>query len=170
MNEEILKRQITVHEGRVEEIYIDSLGYATFGIGHLIKESDPEYGQPEGTPVSPERVKEVFDIDFDLHVEETKHLCEERDIDFEALPEAIQHTLVDMCFNLGKNRLGKFNNMLNACKNNDWVEMAAQMKDSRWYAQVGVRSEFLVREVLNQEHPTNDESEDEVRAEPAPEA
>jgi len=170
MNEQILKAQITVHEGKVDKIYIDSLGYPTFGIGHLIKESDPEYGQPEGTPVSPERVKEVFDIDFDLHVEETKHLCEERDIDFEALPQAIQHTLVDMCFNLGKNRLGKFNNMLNACKENNWVEMAEQMKDSRWYTQVGVRSEFLVREVLNQEHPSNPESDDEERATEAPQS
>ena len=51
MNREILKEQIKRHEGEVLEIYEDSLGYLTFGVGHLIKEDDPEYGQPVGTPV-----------------------------------------------------------------------------------------------------------------------
>ena len=35
--------------------------YPTFGVGHLITESDFEYGCPEGTPVSEERVAEVFE-------------------------------------------------------------------------------------------------------------
>ena len=51
MNKELLKEQIKRHEGEVLEIYEDSLGYLTFGVGHLVKEDDPEYGQPVGTPV-----------------------------------------------------------------------------------------------------------------------
>ena len=101
MNREILKEQIKRHEGEVLEIYEDSLGYLTFGVGHLIKEDDPEYGQPVGTPVSQERVDEVYDHDFDKHVEETVKLLTHYDTDFEELPEDIQHVLVNMCFNLG---------------------------------------------------------------------
>ena len=56
MNKEILKAQIKDHEGEVLEIYEDSLGYLTLGVGHLIQKGDPEYGQPAGTPVSQEAV------------------------------------------------------------------------------------------------------------------
>ena len=30
------------------KVYNDHLGYATFGIGHLITEQDEEYGKPLG--------------------------------------------------------------------------------------------------------------------------
>ena len=74
MNREVLKEQIKRHEGEVLKIYKDSLGYLTFGVGHLVKEGDPEHGQPEGTPVSQERVDEVYDIDFDKHIAEAIHV------------------------------------------------------------------------------------------------
>ena len=73
MNKEILKAQIKDHEGEVLEIYEDSLGYLTLGVGHLIQKGDPEYGQPAGTPVSQEVVDLYYDNDFDKHVEETLH-------------------------------------------------------------------------------------------------
>ena len=114
----------------------------------VIKEDDAEHGQPAGTPVSQEVVDMYYSSDFDKHVEETLHVCEGAGIDFDSLPQNAQHTLVDMCFNLGANRLGKFKNMLKACANEDWKEMAAQMEDSRWYAQVGRRSKFLQEQIL----------------------
>jgi lysozyme len=149
MNKEILKEQIKRHEGEVLEIYKDSLGYLTFGVGHLVREDDAEFGEPEGTPVSQERVDTVYDVDFDKHVDETLHVCEQHDIDFDNLPEDIQHVLVNMCFNLGANRLGKFRNMLKACSSHDWEEMSRQMEDSRWYGQVGRRSVELQEMVRN---------------------
>ena len=63
MNEAILKEQIKRHEGEVLEVYEDSLGYLTLGVGHLIQKSDPEYGQPAGTPVS----QEVVDMCMQAH-------------------------------------------------------------------------------------------------------
>lgn len=140
MNKDVLKEQIKRHEGEVLEIYKDSLGYLTFGVGHLVREDDPEFGEPEGTPVSQERVDAVYDIDFDKHVDETLHVCKDHNIDFDNLPEEIQHVLVNMCFNLGANRLGKFRNMLYACATSNWEEMAIQMEDSKWFGQVGRRS------------------------------
>jgi GH24 family phage-related lysozyme (muramidase) len=148
MNEIVLKEQIKRHEGEVLEIYKDSLGYLTFGVGHLVTEDDPEFGQPEGTPVSQERVDDVYAIDFIKHVNETKHVCENNNIDFDNLPEDIQHVLVNMCFNLGANRLGKFRNMLYACATSNWEEMARQMEDSKWFGQVGRRSVELKEMVL----------------------
>ena len=141
MNREILKEQIKRHEGEVLEIYKDSLGYLTFGVGHLVKEDDPEFGQPEGTPVSQERVDEVYDIDFDKHVEECIHVFESKGgEDFYSLPEDIQHVLINMTFNLGGTRFGKFNNMWKGVIENDWEKVAVEMEDSRWFKQVGRRS------------------------------
>ena len=148
MNKEVLKEQIKRHEGEVLEVYEDSLGYLTLGVGHLIQKSDPEYGQPAGTPVSQEVVDMYYADDFDKHVEETIHVCENNNIVFDALPENIQHVLVNMCFNLGANRLGKFRNMLYAVSVSNWEEMANQMEDSRWFGQVGRRSVELQQMVL----------------------
>ena len=47
-----LRETLTIDEGLVNEIYEDHLGYATFGIGHLVLKSDPECGMSVGTPVS----------------------------------------------------------------------------------------------------------------------
>ena len=148
MNIEVLKEQIKRHEGEVLEVYEDSLGYLTLGIGHLIREDDEEFGEPAGTPVSQEVVDRYYDADFDKHVDETIHVCDDNNIIFEELPENIQHVLVNMCFNLGGTRLSKFKNMLAACRSHNWQEMARQMQDSRWYYQVGRRSQELQRMVL----------------------
>ena len=149
MNKEVLKEQIKRHEGEVLEVYEDSLGYLTLGVGHLIREDDAEFGEPAGTPVSQEVVDRYYEADFDKHVDETIHLFESKGgEDFYSLPEDIQHVLVNMCFNLGANRLGKFRNMLYAVSVSDWQEMSNQMEDSRWYGQVGRRSKELQELVL----------------------
>ena len=51
-----LREQLIIDEGQVNEIYHDHLGYATFGIGHLVLEGDPEFGLALGTAVSEDRV------------------------------------------------------------------------------------------------------------------
>ena len=147
MNIEKLKEQIKRHEGEVLEVYADSLGYLTLGVGHLIQPNDPEHGQPAGTPVSQEVVDKYYEIDFDKHLEETKHVIG-HDV-FDGLPGEIQEVLVNMCFNLGGSRLGKFRNMLNAVEDHDWERMAVEMEDSRWFKQVGRRSVELQEIVRN---------------------
>ena len=147
MNIEKLKEQIKRHEGEVLEVYADSLGYLTLGVGHLIQPNDPEHGQPAGTPVSQEVVDKYYEIDFDKHLEETKHVIG-HDV-FDGLPGEIQEVLVNMCFNLGGTRLGKFRNMLNAVEDHDWERMAVEMEDSRWFKQVGRRSVDLQEIVRN---------------------
>ena len=147
MNIEKLKEQIKRHEGEVLEVYADSLGYLTLGVGHLIQPNDPEHGQPAGTPVSQEVVDKYYEIDFDKHLEETKHVIG-HDV-FDGLPGEKQEVLVNMCFNLGGTRLGKFRNMLNAVEDHDWERMAVEMEDSRWFKQVGRRSVELQEIVRN---------------------
>ena len=146
MNIELCKAEIKRHEGEVLEIYMDSLGYKTLGVGHLCQPEDPEYSWEVGTAVSQEVVDMYYDNDFNKHLKEAIHVVGEED--FENLPEAIQRVIVNMCFNLGGTRLSKFKNMLKACKEHNWIEMARQMEDSRWFGQVGRRSIELQKMVL----------------------
>ena len=60
--------------------------------------------------------------------------------DFYALPENIQHVLVNMTFNLGGTRFSKFNNMWKGVVACDWEKVAVEMEDSKWFRQVGRRS------------------------------
>tara|TARA_B100000579_G_scaffold85335_1_gene66699 strand:- start:3 stop:452 length:450 start_codon:yes stop_codon:yes gene_type:complete len=135
-----LKEEIIRDEGVVYAIYKDHLGYPTFGIGHLVKESDPEFGQEVDTPVSEERVDEVWNHDFTEHVEECGKLYPE----LESYPDEVQRVLVNMTFNMGMTRLSKFQNFKKAIESNDWKQAAVEGRDSRWYNQVTNRAERLM--------------------------
>ena len=133
--------QLQIDEGIVNEIYKDHLGYATFGVGHLILESDPEYGQPIGTDISPERVADAFDHDLDIAISECETLYGAA---WFYLPEEVQEILVNMLFNMGRPRLTKFKKMNAAIEACDWKTAAVEGRDSRWYNQVGARAERLM--------------------------
>lgn len=145
MNLEKLREQLAIDEGKVLEIYHDHLGYPTFGIGHLILESDKEFGEPLGTPISEERVVECFERDVEAVLED----CEKLYKDFDELPEEAQQIIANMMFNMGLTRLSKFKKMKAAVDNRDWKEAAVQGRDSRWYNQVTNRAERLMKRLEN---------------------
>ena len=140
MNVEQLREQLKIDEGCVYEIYNDHLGYPTFGIGHLVRESDPENGSPLGTEISEDRVNEAFDADIEIVLSDCNILYP----DFEDLPEEAQQIIANMMFNLGRPRLSKFVGMKRGVDEKDWNSAADEMVDSRWYRQVGARAERLV--------------------------
>ena len=139
MNTEQLRDTLKVDEGVKYEIYNDHLGYPTFGIGHLIVESDNEYGQPVGTGIHVDRVNEAFDKDVSVMVDEAKKLFP----DLEDLPEEAQQVIVNMTFNMGRPRLSQFKKFIAGVNAGDWEKAAIEMMDSRWAKQVGSRAERL---------------------------
>lgn len=143
MNKNQLREELADDEGCKYEIYLDHLGLPTFGIGHLVKDADPEHGQPVGTPVSEERVRQVFDLDILVTVEDCHRLYD----DFDELPEEAQLVIANMCFNLGYPRLSKFKGMKAGCDARDWHSMADEMVDSRWHDQVPNRAKRLVKRI-----------------------
>ena len=147
MNREAVFNQLKIDEGVVNEIYLDHLGYATFGVGHLVLESDPEHGQDVGTPVSEERVRECFEKDLDVSISECVALYG-ADI-WEALPDETQQILVNMMFNMGRPRLSKFKGMKRGVDSRDWNAAADEMVDSAWYRQVTNRAERLMERMEN---------------------
>ena len=143
MNKEQVYNQLKIDEGIVYEIYNDHLGYPTFGVGHLILESDEEFGRPVGTPIDEERVRSCFEQDLDIAIGECSALYGEGD--FGKLPDEVQQILVNMMFIMGRTRLSKFKKMHAAILESNWKEAAKEGRDSRWYRQVTNRAERLMK-------------------------
>ncbi len=141
MNIEQLREELKIDEGVKYEIYLDHLSLPTCGVGHLIKETDPEFGLEVGTKIDEERVNELFDEDIKVTLDECIYLYE----DFYTLPEEAQLIIANMMFNLGRPRLSRFLKMKKAVDNKDWIEASNQMKDSKWYRQVPNRADRLVQ-------------------------
>ena len=140
MNIEQLRKELEVDEGVKYEIYNDHLGYPTFGIGHLVRDNDPESGEPVGTPVSEDRVIEAFNQDVETVLSDCAILYD----DFDDLPEEAQLIIANMMFNLGRPRLSKFKGMKAGVDSRDWKKAADEMVDSAWYRQVPNRAGRLV--------------------------
>ena len=135
-----LREELERDEGVKYEVYNDHLGFPTFGIGHLIIDSDPEYGASVGTKVRDYRVKEAFEDD----VQNVLTDCEKLYVQWEHLPEEAQLIIANMMFNMGRTRLSKFKGMKAGVDSRDWNKAADEMVDSRWYKQVTNRADRLV--------------------------
>ena len=153
MNINQLRKELERDEGCKYEIYLDHLGYPTFGIGHLITDDDPEskvwplgLGKTSvGTEVSEERVKEAFNSDIETVLSDCCRLYEY----FDDLPEEVQLIIANMMFNLGYTRLSKFKGMKRGVDERDWNAAADEMVDSLWYRQVTNRANRLVERMRN---------------------
>ena len=140
-----LREELKIDEGVKYEIYLDHLSLPTLGVGHLIKDTDPENGLPVGTKIEEERVNELFDEDIQVTIQECKYLYN----DFDDLPEEAQRVIANMMFNLGRPRLSRFLKMKQHVDNRDFVSASEEMKDSRWYRQVTNRAQRLCDRMAN---------------------
>ena len=133
-----IKEDLIRHEGYVTEIYLDSELLPTFGIGHLITEVDLEHGWPVGTPVTDDRILDVFHIDCGEAVKDAECIVD----DLSSHPD--DAVLVNMAFNLGRTRLSKFKKMLGHVEEKNYLMAANEMINSKWYRQVKTRGVELV--------------------------
>lgn len=135
-----IKEDLVRHEGYVTEIYLCSENYPTFGIGHMVTENDMEHTWPVGTPVTDERILQVFHDDCKVAIADVELLVN----NLSDHPDFVSRVLVNMAFNIGRPRLSKFKKMLAAIETKDYNLAAEEMMDSKWYHQVGRRSKELV--------------------------
>lgn len=64
--------------------------------------------------------------------------------DLSSHPEEVQLVIIDMAYNLGGPRLSNFTKMIDALNKRDYQRAAEEMKNSRWFNQVGQRSQHHV--------------------------
>ena len=135
------KTRIKLAEGFSPTLYKDSLGYATIGFGHLVTDDD---NFQEGVIYSPEELEGVFNQDYNIAKNDAQSIIDNELNGLngysEKQKEIIESVLIDMCFNLGKPRLLKFKNFLQALRDKDVKKAKAEMLDSRWAVQVKSRA------------------------------
>ena len=107
-------------------IYLDHLGYKTFGYGTLATEWDEEYDYEVGTVVSQERVDECFDKFLKVCIKDCRTIYP----NFDKLPEEAQRILANMSYNLGFNRLKGFQKLQASIVDKDFARAAIEMQDS----------------------------------------
>lgn len=134
-----LKAELIIDEGKVNKIYTCSAKKPTFGVGHMILPSDPEHGLSIGTPVSEDRVNEVFSVD----VKNTLADCRRLYPGFNDFPTELKLILGNMMFNLGASRLKGFRRMNSAIMEKDYKTAADEMINSKWHRQLPRRSTRL---------------------------
>ena len=136
-----LREEIIADEGQVLKVYLDHLGYPTVGVGHLILESDEEYGLGEGTPITQTRSDELLFQDLNIVLKE----CEDRfHNNWRDYPEEVKLIIANMAFNLGLTRLVKFKKMFAALNEGDYKQASVEGMDSKWAKQVYNRARRLM--------------------------
>lgn len=129
-----------LREGFRQDVYRDSLGYLTVGIGHKVLVNDNlEFGQV----ISKERVWQFFYADvakaFDAAKKQAKQLGK-------YTPEMIA-ALTSVNFQLGTNWTQTFYTTWPALLRGDWYTAEQNLRQSKWYKQTPVRVEDFITEI-----------------------
>lgn len=138
---------ISQHEGVRTQVYTDTAGIPTIGIGfNLQKAGAPQRiaalgvdyaqlcaGQCGLTDVE---VQTLFSQDLDTAIGDTRALVS----NFDSLPDNAQTAIVDMVFNLGGPRFSQFKATIAALVAEDFAQAADQMASSLWATQVPNRA------------------------------
>lgn len=139
MNEVKLIQSVRQHEGYRAKAYTDTAGVWTAGYGRNL----------QTMTVSSHVAEEWLAEDVYLAEAEAKKFYEWRFLD----TDARQNAFVEMVYNLGSGGVAKFENMLLAIRQSNWVEAAKQALDSKWATQVGKRGLTLIAMLQTGEFP-----------------
>jgi lysozyme len=119
------------NEGTRYEPYEDTLGNWTVGVGHLIgKELPPEMNRR----FSHQEVMALFDSDYMHH-----RNAAERIPGFNRMDGLGQTALTDLTFNMGPSWINGWPNLANQLGEGDIPSASENLRNSRWYDQVGNR-------------------------------
>lgn len=121
MNLESLRTSLINHEGWRNLPYEDSEGNETIGIGHLLTK-----------PISNAAINQIFEDDIAEAIDELDRFFP----GWRNHDHTRQNVLVELCFNMGPQRLAGFKLMWAALNARDYPEAKKQLLDSRWRRQV----------------------------------
>ena len=129
MNENQLDRvrkRLIAEEGLKLQLYHCTAGKLTIGVGRNV----------EDRGITHDTAMQMLDEDIDICVSEL-----EKNLSwFEDAPDKIQEVLIDLCFNMGINRLMGFVKTLHKLKTGAYKEAAEELLDSRYAASVPNRA------------------------------
>lgn len=128
-----LVSELTVDEGREKIPYFDTRHILTGGIGRNLGRgfSDPEIDFMCANDIS------SCCVDLDLHTNWWRTLTPTR-----------QRVMLNLTFNIGWPRVSLFAHFLAAMQARDWASAAHELRDSKWYDQVGQRGPRVVARLV----------------------
>jgi lysozyme len=118
-------------------VYLDTEGNPTAGIGHeLTQEEISEY--PVGSAITPDQCESWYQADVAAAITG----CEQApSIPFYGQPDAVQDSLVNMCFNMGPERLSGFTDFLAYIGEHNYAAAAADLlNNTLWAKQLPARA------------------------------
>lgn len=125
-----LKSLLIKHEGLRLKPYTDTVGKLTIGVGRNLADRGISEAEAE----------------LMLYNDITSARCEAQSIKgFGEANQARQDVITSLIFNMGLSRLQGFKNMLVAFAAKDYAKASAEMLNSKWATQVGVRATELAR-------------------------
>lgn len=128
-----LKRQLIGHEGLKLKPYKCTSNKITIGVGRNL----------EAKGITEQEA--LFMLDNDISYFEEQLI--RRLPSFRTLSGTRQAALINMAFNLGVRGLLNFKNMLNALERADYDEAAAELLNSHYAVQVGMRAHELAEQL-----------------------
>jgi lysozyme len=155
---EHLLKELVKHEGLRLQVYQDTLGIDTIGIGRNLEDrgiSKEELDELDIPTIDHVYTYGITEADAMVLAENDVQIVEEELLRahpcVEDLDAVRQLVLVDMAFNMGVPRLCKFKKMWNAVHENKFDVASKEMLDSRWAIQVKSRSVKLANAMHNGE-------------------
>lgn len=135
--------QLIRHEGCRLKPYRDSLGILTIGVGRNIQERG----------ITEAEAAYLLGNDIDRCLKELNDTYPW----FPKLDVMRQRVWIDLCFNMGITRLKDFKQAAAAMAHLDYATAALELKDSRWYTQVGRRGPYLCEMLRTGKEPETEE-------------
>lgn len=120
-------------EGKRLDLYWDTEGFATIGIGHLCIDDEAERF---AAGITEEQCATLYQHDRDYAI----YQLDEKAAWWRGLAADAQLALANQCFNVGWKRLQGFVKMLAALDGGDYATAAMEALDSKWATQVPERA------------------------------
>jgi lysozyme len=142
--------QLKIHEGVKYVSYIDSRGFPTGGIGHLLRTNEITT-YPVPSPIAETQVDTWFQSDAAISISGATRLLG-TDV-WGELTDIRKRACADLCYNLGEAKLAKFVRFLAAMKKGDYNAAGNSLRDSLWFTQVGRRGPNIITMIVSNIDP-----------------
>ncbi len=120
-----ITEQLIKHEGLRLDMYVDSVGKNTIGVGRNIDDRG----------ISTDEAMYLLNNDIKLIMEQVQYFRW-----FENLSEIRKNVVIDMVFNLGITRFKGFTKTIAHIAAGDYGSASTEMLNSKWAKQVGIRA------------------------------
>ena len=123
---------IKLHEGYSKQVYLDTLGYPTIGIGFLVS--------------SLELDEDVCDIILERRLVKNEQVLQRKLTYYHGLPQEVKNIIQNMYYQLG-NKLFNFVKTLHYIETGNFKAASIEMLDSLWAKQTPNRAKELSKEM-----------------------